>query len=123
MPDYFIPEGFFDVDGDTLTYWMYSAATLSFGPGDLPMDGVSSLDQAGNTAANTPTNFAGVSGAVRAPCHPADLDHDGMVGVSDFLDLLSQWGNNTGGCPPDFDGDLDVGVIDMLALLAAWGPC
>ncbi len=39
-----------------------------------------------------------------------DLDGDGMVGVIDFLLLLSLWGD-----PYD--------VTDMLELLVAWGPC
>jgi len=34
--------------------------------------------------------------------------------------LLGDWGPNPGG-PPDFN-DI-VGVSDLLALLANWGPC
>ncbi len=44
---------------------------------------------------------------------------DGGVGISDFLALLSQWGNPT---PCDFDGG-GVGINDFLDLLANWGPC
>jgi hypothetical protein len=57
----------------------------------------------------------------QVPC-PWDLDGSGDVGVTDFLDLLAQWGSDPGG-PPDFDGDGDVGVTDFLVLLANWGPC
>jgi hypothetical protein len=53
---------------------------------------------------------------------PADLDGDGQVGVTDFLDLLAAWGPNPGH-PADLDGDGQVGVTDFLDLLAAWGPC
>jgi hypothetical protein len=53
---------------------------------------------------------------------PWDLDLDGAVGVTDFLQLLSVWGSNPGH-PADFDGDGTVGVTDFLALLAHWGPC
>jgi len=62
------------------------------------------------------------TGPARAalPCD-ADLDLDGMVGVTDFLALLAAWGTDPGG-PPDFNGDGAVGVADFLALLAAWGP-
>ena len=62
------------------------------------------------------------TGPVRAalPCD-ADLDLDGMVGVTDFLALLAAWGTDPGG-PPDFNGDGAVGVADFLDLLAAWGP-
>ena len=53
---------------------------------------------------------------------PWDLDGDGMVGITDFLDLLSQWGEDPGG-PPDFDGDGTVGITDFLELLSHWGAC
>jgi hypothetical protein len=51
-----------------------------------------------------------------------DLDGDNMVGVTDFLALLKQWGTDPGG-PPDLDGDGDVGITDFLELLNRWGPC
>ncbi len=51
-----------------------------------------------------------------------DLDGDGMVGVTDFLALLEQWGTDPGG-PPDLDGNGDVGINDFLELLTRWGPC
>jgi hypothetical protein len=48
-------------------------------------------------------------------------DGDGVVGVLDFLVLLSQWGTAGGSCelacPPG------VNVTDFLAMLARWGPC
>ena len=53
------------------------------------------------------------------PC-PWDLDCDGDVGITDFLDLLAQWGQVD--VPADFDGG-GVGIVDFLALLANWGPC
>jgi hypothetical protein len=56
-----------------------------------------------------------------APC-AADLDGDGTVGITDFLDLLAAWGPNPGH-PADFDGDGMVGINDFLELLANWGPC
>jgi len=53
---------------------------------------------------------------------PWDLDDDGEVGITDFLDLLDDWGTDPFGAP-DFDGDGDVGVTDFLDLLVYWGPC
>ena len=52
------------------------------------------------------------------------LSEFGVVGASDLLSLLVQWGTDPGG-PPDFDGDGNgnVGASDLLALLADWGPC
>jgi hypothetical protein len=55
------------------------------------------------------------------PCPwDCNLPRDGQVNVSDFLALLSQWGNVGSSC--DIDGG-GVGVTDFLALLAWWGPC
>ena len=51
---------------------------------------------------------------------PQDLDGDGIVGITDFLELLAFWGVQD--VPADFDGG-GVGITDFLALLAAWGPC
>ena len=53
---------------------------------------------------------------------PWDLDDDGMVGVSDLLELLGAWGTDPSG-PPDFDGDNTVGLRDLLEMLANWGTC
>ncbi|MHC4421995.1 MAG: agmatine deiminase family protein [Planctomycetota bacterium] len=53
----------------------------------------------------------------------ADIDGDGVVGVLDFLALLSAWGPcpaPPADCPADIDGNGDVDVVDFLALLAAW---
>jgi hypothetical protein len=50
----------------------------------------------------------------------ADCSGDGEVSVSDFLLLLSQWGDVGSGC--DLDGG-GVGITDFLYLLAHWGPC
>jgi hypothetical protein len=51
---------------------------------------------------------------------PCDLDGDGLVGVLDFLALLSAWGPNPIH-PADLDDDGEVGVTDLLILLANWG--
>ena len=55
------------------------------------------------------------------PC-PWDLDGDGIVGITDFLALLAEWGVAANG-PPDFDGDGTVGITDFLELLSRWGGC
>ncbi len=49
-------------------------------------------------------------------------DHDGNVGIVDFLGLLSQWDEVGTTC--DFGlGDPGVGVNEFLDVLANWGPC
>jgi predicted outer membrane repeat protein len=54
----------------------------------------------------------------------ADIDGDGAVGVTDFLQLLASWGPCPDPCPPscpgDLDGDCNVGVTDFLLILANW---
>ena len=55
---------------------------------------------------------------------PADLDFDGLVGITDFLLLLADWGACPGPpdpCPGDLDGDGEVGIVDFLQLLGSWG--
>ena len=62
-----------------------------------------------------------------APCGPAcqaaDLNCDGVVDVSDLLQLLSAWGACDGGgpCDADLTGDDVVDVSDLLILLSDWG--
>ncbi len=52
---------------------------------------------------------------------PADLDDDGMVGVSDLTEIIAAWGNKGG--PEDLDGSGFVDIGDLLVVLTAWGPC
>ena len=52
---------------------------------------------------------------------PGDLDGDGIVGVSDTLDLLANFGCVGNDCEGDLDGDTVVGVSDILELLSAFG--
>ncbi|MHC4100726.1 MAG: S8 family serine peptidase [Planctomycetota bacterium] len=53
----------------------------------------------------------------------ADLDGDGVVGITDFLVLLGAWGHcpSGPGCIGDINGDGEVGVSDFLIMLATWG--
>ncbi len=52
-----------------------------------------------------------------------DLDGDGVVGITDFLMLLGEWGPcaDCGSCSADLVGDCNVGITDLLALLSNWG--
>ena len=43
-------------------------------------------------------------------CCVWDLDGDGVVGITDLLDLLANWGS-------------PYGINDLLDLLSTWGPC
>ncbi len=111
-PDHIIPANFFSNESEPfpgIEYHVYD--DFIFGVGMLPLNGKDSLHKVGiNYVAgpNTPTNFAGESGNVDA-C-PWDLDGDGEVGITDFLDLLGNWDN-------------PYGINDFLDLLGAWGSC
>lgn len=65
-PDFTIPENFFATDADTIVFedpfGFGVINTFSFGPGDLPLDGVHALDRDGNVVLNAPTNFDGEVG-------------------------------------------------------------
>ncbi len=54
-----LPDNFFSINADELQWHIYVPSILSFGPGELPTDGIQSLDKDGNTTCGTPTNFAG----------------------------------------------------------------
>lgn len=57
---------------------------------------------------------------------PADLDHDGAIGLQDLAILLAHFGQ-VGNAQPedgDLDGDADVDLQDLATLLAEFGtPC
>ncbi len=52
-----------------------------------------------------------------------DIDGDGVVGVSDLLILLGEWGPcaDCDNCVADLDEDCTVGEKDLLILLGNWG--
>jgi blue copper oxidase len=52
------------------------------------------------------------------PC-PADLTHDGVVDISDFLEVISLWDTPFG----DISGDDITDVSDILAAIEGWGYC
>ena len=54
---------------------------------------------------------------------PADLDGDGVGGVTDLIMLITGWGPCEAPCPPscvaDIDGDCEVGVTDLVVLIGS----
>jgi hypothetical protein len=59
------------------------------------------------------------SAASAADCS-SDVNNDGVVDVNDFLQLLAEWGCDTG-CASDINSDGVVNVNDFLLLIADWG--
>ena len=56
-----------------------------------------------------------------AECAP-DINGDGIVNVSDLLQLIGAWGPCSG-CDEDIDDSGEVNVSDLLTVIAAWGDC
>lgn len=71
-PDYVLPDGILDPNGDTVVWWFYQ--TIEIPPGVMPSDGTLSISvvdpsDPGNppiysVGVNSPTNFAGETGTV-----------------------------------------------------------
>jgi len=51
-----------------------------------------------------------------------DLNQDGMIGVTDLLQIINVWGSCQG-CEEDLDENGIVDVSDLLQLISAWGEC
>jgi hypothetical protein len=56
------------------------------------------------------------------PVCPADVDGDGMVGVTDLIQVILNWGACPG-CPADVNGDDTVDVLDLTQVILEWGIC
>lgn len=56
-----------------------------------------------------------------APACPADLDKDGMIGLSDLSIMLTNFGGAGGPCDGDLDGNGTVDLADLSELLTAFG--
>jgi hypothetical protein len=65
-PDFVVPAPFLFPGGGTINYAGVDSVTYAA----LPTDGVSSIDRNGVQAANSPTNFAGQTGAITPPPPP-----------------------------------------------------
>ena len=70
-------------------------------------------------ALNRVTQYFGPAAAVDQ-C-PMDLDGDGVVGATDLLEALAEFGSSGPGLVADVSGDQLVGVNDVLDLLASYG--
>ena len=71
QPDYVLPDGIIDPNGDTVVWWFYQ--TIVIPPGVMPSDGVMSITVEDpdlptyTVGVNSPTNLAGDTGTVVLP--------------------------------------------------------
>ena len=72
LPFFFSPS-----NGDTIDYQPWDS--LSFGAGVVPTDGINSLRRNLSTGANSPTNYAGVTGSVNAAPEVPSVSRGGML--------------------------------------------
>lgn len=126
-PDFIMADGFLPFDGDTLEYWLYLPPTWSYGKGDLPLDGIMSLNEDLTTGVNSPTNYAGDTGSVMPPCE-GDANGDGTVDPLDSGYVLARFGCPVGTGDPSCDaadqnGDGSVDPLDSGFVLARFGDC
>ena len=54
------------------------------------------------------------------PC-ASDINEDGIVNVTDLLEVISDWG--LANSPADINDDGIVNVSDLLDVVGSWGPC
>ena len=94
-PDYILPDGFLNPDGDTVVWWLYQ--TIVIPPGVMPSNGIDAITVVNPSPAtysvgvNSPTNFAGETGRVDLPCPPSrDINGDGEINLGDALLLMRQ---------------------------------
>jgi hypothetical protein len=90
-PDHILPS-LFDLDADTIRYWLYVTGDITYATGELPLDGVTSLNRDGSTGVNSPTNFAGETGSVTVATAIADDLGAAEVGAGTFLRVLRAGG-------------------------------
>ena len=55
-------------------------------------------------------------------CH-SDVDGDGVVGVTDLVAVIQNWGCVRPFCTGNVNGDNVVDVQDLLQVILDWGPC
>jgi hypothetical protein len=116
-PDYTFPTtNFFSTVADTLNF-AQGTDTVSFTAGQLPTDGLMSINRNRVPAINSPKNFAGQVGSLSPPMTPGDVNSDGAVDRLDVAQMVANLGR-TGAtrAQGDLDGNGNVGLLDAINL-------
>jgi hypothetical protein len=94
-PNYTIPDNFLSTGGDTIQYSPYDSIT--FAPGQLPTNGIQSLNRSGGVlvvGVNSPTNYAGESGSIDVSQPAPPPVPDGTAGAPLLVDRLDTAGTS-----------------------------
>jgi hypothetical protein len=111
-PDFIIPSGFLFAGGGTINFFGQNSGSYTA----LPTNGTLSRDwNSGNNIANSPTNYAGVTGSV-SPAVPGDFDGDNDVDGADFVAWQTNFPKASGAtlAQGDADNDADVEGADFV---------
>ena len=123
---------FFEITSSGETVWFYHNPDTSTGvlsQGELPvMQGGLSTNNRTFRSSRYGLDFPGFSGKDMAaglpieiydgPCL-SDLDGNGIVDVTDLLQVINQWGTGVG----DVQGDGTTDITDLLSIVDKWGLC
>ena len=131
-PDHIICDNFFSLEEDQLNFFFYISVFI-FDSGQLPTDGIHSLQADGSVTVNSPTNFKSQQGSVDASGVPADFirgdsNGDGTVDIGDPIYNLGYLFNSGQALCLDAHDTNDDGAVDIadpilnLSYLFSEGP-
>lgn len=101
-PDYVLPDGFLNPNGDTVVWWFYQ--TIVIPPGVMPTDNYHSITVVDpniptyQVTINSPTNFAGNTGSIPATIVPS-MSRTGLAAAALLLAGLAAWALRWGAGP------------------------
>lgn len=83
-PDYTLPITSFLFTGGGILNFAENSDIFTYGVGELPLDGVKSLNRNKTTGNNSPTNFAGQTGSVSCPNPKLDISKQAPTTIELF---------------------------------------
>jgi len=74
----------------------------------------------GGGGVSATTNTSTSNSTLSAAAQRVDTNHDGKIGVLDFVSLMANWGKTEQNNIADFNGDGRVDIFDFVSLMANW---